>query len=134
MTLRAPLETFGGAGLARLGEGQDGRGRGAAADHPEHKGPPTYVAEFGAGAAGANSSLAHGRRLSSCNCCEWAALLWFWPPRRPRPPRALRYRLRTRRRPSRRAPPAGTVAPISDSGAMEDGIQVVAWMLESVYC
>ena len=58
MTLRAPLETFGGAGLARLGEGQDGRGRGAAADHPEHKGPPTYVAEFGAGAAGANSSLA----------------------------------------------------------------------------
>ena len=29
-----------------------------------------------------------------------------------------------RRRPSRRSPPAGTVAPISDSGALEGGIQV----------
>ena len=115
VALRAPLAALGGAGPS-------GRGRTAAGVellHLEHGGPATCVADLGAGAAGADPSLAYGRRL-----LQVGHPLLVLAPCRPRPPGPLRSRLRTRRRPSRRWPPAGTVAPISDSGMMEGGIQV----------
>ena len=116
MALRAPLELLEAQVLP--GEGQDGRKRRAAAEHLEHEGPATCVADLGAGAAGADPSLAHGRRLLR------VAGPLVLAPRRLRPPHPLRSRLRTRRQPSCRWPPAGIVAPILDSGAAEGGIQV----------
>ena len=77
-----------------LGERQDGRG--AAAEHLEHGGSATCVADFGARVAGADPSLAHGRRLLRVGHPPLVLA-----PRHPRPPRALRSRLPTRRRPSR---------------------------------